>query len=92
MHAISKHIPISVANVLSTVAAGGDLARGLSLDLIALDLIVLYVALTGYLSAPARLMPSPRPARDGASASGGTPTSAAGSGPDRDTRRASCRA
>src|SRR5205823_2227899 len=44
------------ANVLSTVAAGGDLARGLSLDLITLDLIVLYVALSGYLSAPARLI------------------------------------
>src|SRR5438067_1942088 len=44
------------ANVLSTLVAGGDLARGLSLDVITLDLIVLYVALAGSLSAPGRLI------------------------------------
>ncbi len=32
-------------NVASTVAAGGDIARGLSLDLITLDLVLLYAAL-----------------------------------------------
>jgi O-antigen ligase len=44
------------ANLLSTLVAGGDIARGLSLDVITLDLIVLYVALAGYLSSPGRLI------------------------------------
>jgi len=43
-------------NLLSTLAAGGDVARGLSLDVITLDLIVLYVALVGSLSSPERLI------------------------------------
>ena len=44
------------ANLLSSLVAGGDIARGLSLDVITLDLIVLYVALAGYLSSPGRLI------------------------------------
>lgn len=43
-------------NVLATVAAGGDVARGLSLDLITLDLILLYIALVWYLDTPDRLL------------------------------------
>src|SRR5919198_622166 len=43
------------ANLLSTLVAGGNVARGLSLDLITLDLIVLYIALAGYLSSSGRL-------------------------------------
>ncbi len=45
-----------LVNVLATVAAGGDVARGFSLDLITLDLIVLYAALVWYLSGPERLL------------------------------------
>jgi O-antigen ligase len=44
------------ANLFSTLVAGGDVARGLSLDVITLDLIVLYVALAGYLRSPGRLI------------------------------------
>jgi O-antigen ligase len=59
----AAHIPLLApllaywgANLLSTLAAGGDVARGLSLDVITLDLIVLYIALAGYLRSPGRLM------------------------------------
>jgi O-antigen ligase len=47
-------------NLLSTLVAGGDVARGLSLDVITLDLIILYVALAGYLSVPGRLISAVR--------------------------------
>src|SRR5579864_480341 len=43
-------------NVLATLAAGGDLARSASLDLITLDLVVLYAALVAYLAVSGRLM------------------------------------
>ena len=42
-------------NVLATVASGGNLARGIDLDLITLVLIVLYVAMVVYASTPQRL-------------------------------------
>lgn len=44
------------ANVLSTVTSGGDLARGFSLDLLTLDLVILYLVLAGYLTTPRRLL------------------------------------
>jgi O-antigen ligase len=57
------HIPLLApllaywgANLLSTLVAGGNVARGLSLDAITLDLIVLYIALAGYLNSPGRLI------------------------------------
>jgi len=43
-------------NVLSTLASSGDLTRGLGLDVLTLDLVVLFVALVVYLNSPARLM------------------------------------
>jgi len=43
-------------NVLSTLASSGDLTRGLGLDILTLDLVVLFVALVAYLNSPARLM------------------------------------
>ena len=43
-------------NVLATLTAGGDVARGLSLDLITLDLVLLYVALALSVATPARLL------------------------------------
>jgi O-antigen ligase len=49
-----------LVNVLATLATGGDVARGLSLDLITLDLIALYAALVWYLSGAERLLWSVR--------------------------------
>jgi O-antigen ligase len=44
------------ANVLSTVTSSADLARGLSLDLLTLDLVILYLVLAGYLTTRPRLL------------------------------------
>jgi O-antigen ligase len=42
-------------NVLATIASGSNLTRGIDLDLITLDLIVLYVAVVVYANTPERL-------------------------------------